>query len=351
MSSQPFTIQRINQQFTITKSQKNGLSYELFVGNQPTLSTENKQFLATFSDQAITFPDPDSSQRLYFYLRSETTHYLIAERKVMVQLNNLRDLGGYLTDNGQVTRYGLLFRSDDLFPLPPEDCRYLEAMAIRSIVDYRSLAERNSRPNKKIATAQEYICSPNASMAELASASMETDKERIDQLLKIAESPDAQTYFEKGRAGMAEEMARFVEDPLGIAAFKGLLTLVKNPDNAPLIQHCRGGKDRTGYGTALILILLGVPTRTIFEDYLLTIDMNRERNHKRMQEYQQYTDHPMVLKALADAMSTQESYLQASFDAMTRLSGTPLDYICHYLGISEAEIIRMRQAYCYSPER
>lgn len=351
MNPQPFTIQRTNQQFTIMKGQKNDLSYEIFVGNQPTLSTENKRFLTTFSNQSITFPDPDSSQRLYFYLRSETTHYVIAERKVMVQLNNLRDLGGYLTENGQVTRYGLLFRSDDLFPLTSEDCQYLEAMTIKSIVDYRSLAERNSRPNKKVATAQEYICSPNARIAELASASMETDKERIDQLLKIAKSPDAQTYFEKGRAGMAEEMARFVEAPLGIAAFKGLLTLVKNPDNAPLIQHCRGGKDRTGYGTALILLLLGVPANTIFEDYMLTIEMNRERNHKRMMEYQQYTDHPLVLKALADAMSTQESYLQASFDAMTRLSGTPLDYICQYLAISETDITRMRQTYCYSPKR
>lgn len=350
MIQQNVTIQRKNNQFIIEKQLPDRLSYDIYWGTEPTISKDNKQYLLSSASQLITFDNPNPTQRLYFYLCSEKNHYLIAERKVMIaNLNNLRDLGGYLTNDGRLTKFGLLFRSDDLYPLTANECLYLENMNIQSIIDYRSSAERNSRPNKPILTANQYICSPNATIAELASASMETDKERIDQLLKIADSPNAKEYFDKGRLGMEEEMARFVESPLGISAFKSLLEIVKEPLNAPLIQHCRGGKDRTGYGTALILFMLGVPQETIMADYLLTIEMNKVRNEKRMRDYQQYTTHPVVLQALADAMSTQESYLQASFDTMNKLAGNSLAYIQDYLAITEEDILRMKNAYCYSP--
>ena len=38
----------------------------------------------------------------------------------------------------------------------------------------------------------------------------------------------------------------------------------------PLVIHCTAGKDRTGFACALILHALGVPEKTISEDYLLT---------------------------------------------------------------------------------
>lgn len=352
MTQQTFTLTRKNSQFRIEKSISDDISYDVFWGEDFSLSPENKQFLGSFTHATFTFENPDPNRRLYFYLSSETSHYLISERKVMVRhLNNLRDLGGYATDDGRLTRFGLLFRSDDLFSLDSRDVTYLEQMHIASIVDYRSESERNSRPNKELAKATQYVCSPNAKVAELASASMETDRERIDQLLAIADSPNAQAYFDKGRVGMAEEMARFVTDPIGIAAFKGLLDIVKNPHNAPIIQHCRGGKDRTGYGTALILFILGVPQQTIMNDYLLTIEMNKTRNQKRMAQYRQYTDHPVVLQALADAMSTQANYLQASIDAMSDLAGSPLEYIQHYLGITPEDQETIKAFYSYSPKK
>lgn len=350
MTQQNFKIERQQQQFTILKEIDDGLPYELYWGTEPTLSKKNKNYFDTFDTTTYSFNDPDPTKRIYFYLFSPNSHFLIGERKVMVpHLYNLRDLGGYPTIDGNLTRFGLLFRSDDLFPLEDVDITYLEQMNITSIIDYRSEAERNTRPNKPLVTATQYVCSPNARMAELASASMETDKERIDKLLQVANGPNAEAYFEKGRRGMEQEMSRFVEEPIGIEAFKKLLSIVKKTSNAPLIQHCRGGKDRTGYGSALILLILGIPEQTIMADYLLTIKMNKERNENRMNEYRQYTEHPLVLKALSDAMSTQESYLKASFSTMSKLASTPLDYIKTYLDVNDQDIAMMKAAYSYSP--
>lgn len=39
-------------------------------------------------------------------------------------------------------------------------------------------------------------------------------------------------------------------------------------DATPLLLHCSAGKDRTGFGAALILTALGVPYEAVREDYL-----------------------------------------------------------------------------------
>ena len=38
----------------------------------------------------------------------------------------------------------------------------------------------------------------------------------------------------------------------------------------PLLFHCSAGKDRTGFGAALLLTALGVPRETVVADYLAT---------------------------------------------------------------------------------
>ena len=37
-----------------------------------------------------------------------------------------------------------------------------------------------------------------------------------------------------------------------------------------MLWHCSAGKDRVGVGTALLLCALGVPKKTIYEDFMKT---------------------------------------------------------------------------------
>jgi protein-tyrosine phosphatase len=43
-----------------------------------------------------------------------------------------------------------------------------------------------------------------------------------------------------------------------------------DPENLPAVLHCTAGKDRTGFASALVLLALGVPEETVYEDYLLS---------------------------------------------------------------------------------
>src|SRR4051794_25154374 len=50
---------------------------------------------------------------------------------------NLRDVGGYPTKDGKVTRQGVLLRSDSLSRLPETSVQALSERGVRAIVDLR----------------------------------------------------------------------------------------------------------------------------------------------------------------------------------------------------------------------
>ncbi|MEG0379478.1 MAG: tyrosine-protein phosphatase, partial [Eubacterium sp.] len=52
--------------------------------------------------------------------------------------------------------------------------------------------------------------------------------------------------------------------------FAIVLKVMTKADEYPILYHCTNGKDRTGFMTALILLICGVPEETIISDYSLT---------------------------------------------------------------------------------
>ena len=58
--------------------------------------------------------------------------------------------------------------------------------------------------------------------------------------------------------------------------YRAVFDRLADPENLPALIHCTAGKDRTGFGAALVLMALGVPRETAFEDYLLTNYYARE---------------------------------------------------------------------------
>ena len=51
---------------------------------------------------------------------------------------------------------------------------------------------------------------------------------------------------------------------------KKIFGLLAEEDTYPVLIHCRAGKDRTGFISALLLLALGVDREIVFEDYLRT---------------------------------------------------------------------------------
>ncbi len=162
---------------------------------------------------------------------------------------NFRDLGGYRTTSGRLTRWRTLFRADGLQQLTPDDLIVLVPYALRSVIDLRTQAEIIARGQFPVDAYP--VRFHNLSVVD---KTWDRDEARRRDLPAIEFLHDAYTHM------LAEGAPRFAEG----------LRVLSEPDALPAVFHCAAGKDRTGLFAALLLGVLGVEREQIVSDYALT---------------------------------------------------------------------------------
>ncbi len=170
--------------------------------------------------------------------------------------SNFRDLGGYPTTDGRLTRWGRLFRSDSLHELTPADLGVLAGLGLRGVIDLRTETELERTGRGPLA---------DASLTFLHAPVVRVEGGESVGAPSFDDEPGARYlwYLEEGRGTLA-----------------AAIEMVATPDHLPLVFHCTAGKDRTGVLAALVLELLGVEQEVIVADYLLTegrMELIRER--------------------------------------------------------------------------
>lgn len=161
---------------------------------------------------------------------------------------NLRDLGGYASEDGGTVAWGQLFRADGLSRLDDADAALLAPMGFRTVVDLRTPGECETWG---IAPTEKF----GATMVHLPLISVLWDRTVADG------DHDTVDYLIARYLEMAEE---------GAGVLASVARLAIGDGQAPLVFHCSAGKDRTGVTAALLLGLLGVDDATIAADYALT---------------------------------------------------------------------------------
>jgi protein-tyrosine phosphatase len=210
------------------------------------------------SDTTVAVHAGQPGQRIYFFLKPDHGERReVSIRHLPLQgTPNFRDLGGYETTDGRFVRWGLIYRSGVLSHLTQDDFKYLAQTGIRVVCDFRTAQENATEPEIWIPDAHvEHVSLP------IGSDGNKDINASMQQML--ANNPtDAQ---------LKERMARtygsfaFTNAPEYAQVFKQL-----EEDHLPLLYHCTAGKDRTGVFSALLLLTLGVPEKTVVADYALT---------------------------------------------------------------------------------
>jgi protein-tyrosine phosphatase len=175
------------------------------------------------------------------------------------QLVNARDLGGYPTRDGQVTRTHSLVRADDLWQLTPAGLRALQDYGIRTVVDLRwpEEAARNPNPVPQALPAVRF--------------------EHVSLLTHTEDEWRVCTVLERVRQEL-----------------RHVLAVIARADAAGLLFHCVAGKDRTGLIAALLLALADVEPGAIASDYVQSAENLRETYLKRYAD----ADPARILEAL-----------------------------------------------------
>ncbi len=125
-------------------------------------------------------------------------------------------------------------------------------------------------------------------------------------------------------------------------AFGTALRLACSAGRLPLLYHCSGGKDRTGWMTAIVLTVLGVPRELVLRDYLLSNDFHRAGYQKLRVDLVKtgIVADPELLRPILEQSAT---YLGAAFEEANHRYSSFGRFVTHGLEVSDAMLGELRR--------
>lgn len=243
---------------------------------------------------------------------------------------NFRDLGGHRTASGRVVRRGLVYRSDALHSISAEELPVYNGLGVRQLVDLRTPHERETLPDVVPEGAEYAVVSVQAPEAQGANFS-----------LSLADPEKARHMFADGAAerfmhGVYREL---VTDAEALAGYRDLVERAAKGPTA-LVFHCSAGKDRTGWGAALLLALLGVDRQTLVADYLASNERqaNTDAWMRRLAEHS-----GLAWESVAPMTRVRAEYLRTAFDHVDEVHGSFDGYVTDGLKLSDGTLDRLRE--------
>jgi len=120
-------------------------------------------------------------------------------------------------------------------------------------------------------------------------------------------------------------------------------------DETPIVFHCSHGVHRTGTAAAIFLSILGVPWKTVRDDYMLTNIYRAEETKVTLQKLQQMAAEnlgiPLVEVDMTNANAfylLEGAYIDATRDIILEQYGSFENYANEGLGLTETEIEKLR---------
>ena len=278
---------------------------------------------------------------------------MAADPRVLIASANLRDLGGLATIDGQRVRTGQLFRSGHLSELDRAEAAILGGLGLRTIIDLRRPSEVADFPTPDLDGVDRLWMSVSPEDSEFAVAAnllFGEQPERVDTAEDSGFTVATNLLFgnQPEQVDIATMLEGYFRNTVTnrLDGYRPVFEAATDPDRQPLLFHCMGGKDRTGFVAGVLLRLLGVGQEEVMADYLLTNEilgdrMARRADQARQRIAQQSGVEPdqvdeRHLEGVRALLYTRPSFLQASFDAVTDKFGTWETFRRDGLGIDDA---------------
>jgi protein-tyrosine phosphatase len=268
---------------------------QFFVSDFPDMRREVPAGHSDIQNGVFTYITSDNISRKYFRLVFNGLYSrMVAARSVqMDSIPNFRDLGGYLTTDGESTCWGKIFRSGDISNMGDIDLQRLSKLGIRTIIDLRSVAEADSLP----------ITYPLANIVHIPV------DEGMEDLIGQIEA--GQMFKGDVSVFMQDAYLRFTGDTL---AWAKVLHILTKADSYPVLLTDVEGKDCVGFLSALLLLACRVPEAKVLRDYM---DTNNHINIARYRPMAETLD-SNAQEALTSAISVNELFLSQAISKIMK---------------------------------
>ena len=233
-------------------------------------------------------------------------------------IHNFRDLGGYPTRDGGVTRFRTLFRSATVHHATAADRERLRALGVGRIIDLRSVHELQ-----------------RDGLSEFGDLGIEREHVPVSRDTDL--SPEQLlARYRLYSIDAAEAYASILER--GAAAFRRVFAILAT-DPRPVVYHCSGGKDRAGVLTALILSAVGVEREIIVADYALTTRYLPEPAEERVEQFMRL--YGLTREEFSAMHAADPDAMARTLARLDREYGSPEGYL-RAIGVDDATLARVR---------
>ncbi len=240
---------------------------------------------------------------------------------------NLRDFGGYTTQEGRTVKRGLLFRCGNMAEIAEHAYHDFASLNITVICDLRSHEEAENSPTPAVPP---FDCRVHIPIWPGSSTQFQET---------VRDRPPNHDDFVEFMHRVTREIAMEHVD-----AYAQLLRELVDTEKGFLL-HCSAGKDRTGVGAAIILSLLGVDRETIVHDYMVSNQATElaHRTRTRMTENMkaQNLDHKIDERIVKVLAGVKEEYLRSAFDEIENHYGGMQGYL-EAIGLSTSDIEHLK---------
>lgn len=259
-------------------------------------------------------------------------------------IENARDMGGLVMQDGRKIRPGMLIRSGNLSKATDADVAILkERYHLTQVFDFRFEAEAAGAPDRVIdGVSYTHLSTlPKAFVEGFSSSRVDTSqidsKNMPTMLMKYAFAPKAQA--------MAKQLyPAIVTDSLAQQYYGEYLRGVLRAESGTL-WHCSQGKDRAGWASAFLLAALGASRNVIVED----IDLSN-------QSYAPYVEALSAQVRDKEGGKEAEAFIRAmvgvsrenfetTLDWIEQKYGSLTEYVEKELGFSKKEQKQLRKKY------
>ena len=259
-------------------------------------------------------------------------------------IENARDMGMLVMQDGRQVRTGMLVRSGNLSQATDGDVAVLkEKYRLTNVFDFRFEAEANAAPDRIIdGVSYTHLSTlPDAfiqgfSTSRPDSTKMDT-RDMAAVLMKYAFDPKAQT--------MARRLyPAIVTDSTAQHYYGAFLRGVLRSEGG-VLWHCSQGKDRAGWASAFLLAALGADRKTIVEDFDLSNQSYApaiEAMTAKVREQGCGNEAEAFIRAMVGV--SRENF-EATLDLIDQRYGSLSGYIENQLGFSKEEQQLLRAKY------
>ena len=331
---EPVTVTRTEDGFLHLKWQESAARIIVHVGTNPDDLTEMAPIVSVCETREAMVAGLDTAVRHYFRVEFrggvwDGRSFMAAERILPLQKGiNFRDVGGYYTSDGQMVRWGKLYRAGSISRLAEADLAYLQRIGIRLVSDLRSLHEQEKYPDRLPAV-------PGLVERPLPMESVDRWERLRGAYTIFLRKRKIDDYLLDGYTRVVlDGNARHVRD---------FFQQLADPALLPALIHCTAGKDRTGLLVALLLLILGVPEQAVLADYTMSNLFYDQFRNGISAELKQVAPSVVNMVDLQDLLLVKAKTLQGALAHLSQKYGSLENYLQNHAGVSNETITQLRQ--------